>query len=67
LIASVGLDGAGKLWDTDTGEVKYTLKGQTSAFECVAFRPDGKQIAAGGYERPSLIRLWSLPQAKKGK
>ncbi len=37
-----------KLWDTATGEERYTLEGLTAPAFCVAFAPDGRTLVSGG-------------------
>ena len=45
-----------QLWDTETGEPKDTLIGNTEGVDSVAFSPDGKTLAGWTWERS--VRLW---------
>jgi WD40 repeat protein len=55
-VASGGFDAAIKVWDVQTGKVRYTLKGHEHDVRSVAFSPDGKTLASCSYDR--TIKLW---------
>lgn len=46
-LVSCGGDGAVRLWDAGTRSVVRTLRADGEPFDCVAFTPGGKRIAAG--------------------
>lgn len=59
MIASAGLDGAVRLWDSSTGRLLNTLDGSSVPWiKCVAWSPDGRVLAAGS--RDGSIRLWDV-------
>jgi WD40 repeat protein len=48
-LATGSEDGSILLWDMGTRKLRATLTGNTQNVESVAFSPDGKVLAAGGY------------------
>jgi WD40 repeat protein len=51
-----------RLWDPDKLASTKTLAGLTDYVYAVAFRPDGKQVAAGGYE--GVVKVWNVADGK---
>jgi len=47
------------LWDSTTGEHKFTLDGHTSDVTSVVYSPDGNTIASVSYD--GTILLWYIP------
>ena len=50
----------GKVWDTETGDLKWTVKaevGGSAVGNCVAFSPDGKILATC---EPGRVKLWNV-------
>jgi WD40 repeat protein len=54
-------DGGVTLYDTVTGKVVSTLRGQRNSVRAVAFHPDGGLLAEGDYD--GRVRLWDLTNA----
>jgi WD40 repeat protein len=50
-------DAAIVVWDTAAGELMRTLKGHVGIVGEIAFSPDGKTLASGGFE-DGLVKLW---------
>lgn len=46
-----------KVWDLNTGEERFWLKGHADRIACVAFSPDGSRLASGGFDK--LIKVWN--------
>jgi WD40 repeat protein len=53
-----GGPGVAELWDVALGQKIATLKGHTSGVSCVAFSPDGKTLATGGWD--NIVKLWNI-------
>jgi WD40 repeat protein len=53
-VATGGLDGTVRLWDTASGQLRTTLTHLLGAIKCIAFAPDGRRLATGA----GHIALW---------
>ncbi len=62
-IASGGEDKNVILWNTNTGELKHTLKGHKDSVISVAFSPDGSTLASGGEDM--IVHLWDANTGEK--
>src|SRR5262249_50018379 len=51
------------LWDPATGKELQSLRGLTHGVSSLAFSPDGKVLAAGGYHTEDAL-LWDVPSGK---
>ncbi|WP_343232424.1 DnaJ domain-containing protein [Trichormus sp. NMC-1] len=47
-----------KLWKLQTGELRHTLKGHSTAISAIAIHPDGKIIASSSQD--GIINLWNI-------
>jgi nucleoside phosphorylase len=56
MVASASADGTVRLWDSETGAARRTLKGHSNAVLGVAFSPDGRLVASASHDR--TVRLW---------
>ena len=57
-----------KLWDLATGaEIRTVVSGRGSrSVDCLAFSPDGKRLATGGYSsRDHAVRVWGIDSGKE--
>src|SRR5262249_30540786 len=55
------LPGLVKIWDLQTGQELFTLKGHTTAVRAMAFSPDGERLATRGHGRPKYeVKLWDM-------
>ena len=57
ILASAGLDGTVKLWDSTTGGCLQTLEGHTDAVRAIAFSPDGTLLVTGSDDHTA--KLWN--------
>jgi WD40 repeat protein/serine/threonine protein kinase len=63
-LASAGGDpdkpGEVRVWDAETGQELFALKGHTSGVNSVAFSPDGQRLASasGHPDKPGELKVW---------
>jgi WD40 repeat protein/serine/threonine protein kinase len=60
-VACADLDGTVMLWDSFSGQELHTLSNSPGAF-CLAFSPDGKQLASGGI---NYVKVWDADNGQK--
>ena len=72
LIAVVGaanfVEAAGKVnevrvWDADTGRLRFTLQGHLRPLLATCYSPDGRRIAAGGYD--PTVRIYAAADGRE--
>ena len=52
-----------RVWDTSTGRLRFPPLPHTNYVAALAFRPDGKVLAAGDFN--GLVRLWDTSTGKE--
>ena len=52
-------DDPARIWDTNTGEELYILKGHTDTVNAVAWSPDGAHLATASAD--GTVRVWGFP------
>ena len=61
-----------KVWNAQTGELRFELKEPIGGVSCIAFSPDGAWIAGGGLSRgmgglgPGELKVWNAETAPNG-
>src|SRR5207244_10194089 len=50
-IASGGQDGAIRIWDATTGQMRFDFPAHEQHVRCVAFSPDGRRLATASWDR----------------
>lgn len=64
LVATASWDNSAKIWNVETGKVKFKLEGgHDAAINTVAFSPDGSRIATGGDD--GQVIFWSAADGKE--
>src|SRR5262249_50799268 len=58
LLAAGNTEGAVRLWNVETGQLKVSFKGHTDRISCLIFSPDDKTLLSGSGERTA--RLWDV-------
>src|SRR5207245_3152001 len=63
-IASGGLDGTVRLWDTERVQSQGILEGHAGGIMGVAFSADGRLLVSGSLD--ATVRLWSFDRLNMG-
>jgi len=63
LLAAAGDDHDVRIWDRDSGELVWQLKGHNDWVRSVAFSPDGNTLVSGGNDR--RVIFWDVKTGKK--
>lgn len=62
-LLSASSDRTGKLWDTRTGQLIYTLAGHTDFLTAATFSPDGRRILTAAYDHKA--KLWDAEHGRE--
>ena len=67
-LASASSDGMVKVWDVQTGQELFTIRGTVNSRSTVAFSPDGKRLAIHGkvWDAQTCQELLTLIRACRG-
>jgi WD40 repeat protein len=57
-LATAGMKGLVKIWDTGTWQKRTTLKGQGRYLRAIAYSPDGRTLATASAE--GVVRFWDV-------
>jgi WD40 repeat protein len=63
LLAAAGDDHDVRVWDRDTGQLVWQLKGHSDWVRSLAFSPDGEVLVSGGNDR--RVIFWGVTTGKK--
>ncbi|KAG0291025.1 WD_REPEATS_REGION domain-containing protein, partial [Linnemannia gamsii] len=63
-VASACGCGSGRVWDAETGETVFTMKGHTGKIQCVKYSADGSQVILGCDD--GTIRFWDALTGEPG-
>lgn len=63
LVASASEDGHVNVWDLETGKCLYSFESRNAAY-IIAFSPDSRLIAVGGYESVVFWKLYKSDEPK---
>jgi WD40 repeat protein len=58
LLATAGSDWLVRLWDSKSGQLRFTFRQHAESVKVVRFAPDGTLIASGGHDHRALV--WKL-------
>lgn len=64
LLASGGMDGMIRVWETATGKCLQRLSGTPSLNGCVAVSPDGRSLACYDGTFDGLVHVWDLKSGR---
>jgi WD40 repeat protein len=66
LIVTASADKAARLWNRNSGELLYTLRGHVGAVSSAVFSPDGKLVVTASYDKKDkLAILWDAGSGRK--
>lgn len=57
-LATCGVDGLARVWDADTGRLRFTLHGHTDAVVTVAWSPDSARLATASED--GSAKVWEI-------
>ena len=58
LLATGSMDGTAKIWDVESGQEIYTLKGHTAEIISLQFNSDGDSVLTGSFDETA--KIWDV-------
>uniref|UniRef100_A0A7C4QLF4 Serine/threonine protein kinase n=1 Tax=Schlesneria paludicola TaxID=360056 RepID=A0A7C4QLF4_9PLAN len=63
--ATGGWDGAARIWNRETGEVRHVLQHGGLYVHSVAFSPDSRLLATGGDDPQGYVQVWDVATGRR--
>ena len=63
LLATASFDSSVRLWEPESGKCAHVLRGHQDSVYSIAFSPNGKYLASGGFD--SCVRVWNVARRRR--